>query len=250
LNLDLRNRTILVTGAAQGLGLGIARRLAGSGARLALVDCNPAVADQIADPIFAESAISIVKDLAAPDAAAEVTNSALAKFGHLDGLVNCAAWSFHKPLLDTTVSEFDRVIAVNQRAPYFLIQEFAKALDEGIADPCVVNIASVNAGIGNKNLTAYASTKGALVAMGRAIAVELAPRIRIVTISPGAVLTKYTESLIAQGEIDVERLLDRLLLKRFIAVDEIADLVAFLFGPSARSITGSDWIIDGGVTAQ
>lgn len=250
MNPNLRNRTILVTGAAQGLGLGIARSLASAGARVALVDCNPVVADQIADPLFADSAIALVKDLAMANAAEELMYSALAKFGHLDGLVNCAAWSFHKPLLETTTADFDRVIAVNQRAPYFLIQEFAKALDEDAADPCVVNIASVNAEIGNKNLTAYASTKGALVAMARAIAVELAPRVRVVTISPGAVLTKYTEGLIAQGEMDVERLLDRLLLKRFITVDEIADLVVFLFGPSARSITGSDWIIDGGVTAQ
>jgi NAD(P)-dependent dehydrogenase (short-subunit alcohol dehydrogenase family) len=250
LNSDLRHRTILVTGAAQGMGLGIARSLANAGARLALVDCNPKVADQIADPIFANSAIALVKDLAVPDAAEELMSSALGKLGHLDGLVNCAAWSFHKPLVETTIAEFDRVIAVNQRAPYFLVREFAKALDKDAADPCVVNIASVNACVGNKNLTAYASTKGALVAMGRAMAVELAPRIRVVTISPGAVLTKYTESLIAQGEINVERLLDRLLLKRFITVDEIADLVVFLFGPSAQSVTGSNWIIDGGATAQ
>jgi gluconate 5-dehydrogenase len=250
LDLDLKHRTILVTGAAQGLGLGIARQLARAGARLALVDCNPAVADHLDDPIFRNSAIALVKDLAMPNSARELMHSTLTELGHLNGLVNCAAWSFHKPLLETTVSEFDRVIAVNQRAPYFLIQEFARALEEGASDPCVVNIASVNAGIGNKNLTAYAATKGALVAMARAIAVELAPRIRVVTISPGAVLTKYTEGLIAQGEIDVDRLLDRLLLRRFITVEEIADLVVFLFGPSARSITGSDWIIDGGVTAQ
>jgi len=177
-------------------------------------------------------------------------HSTLTELGYLNGLVNCAAWSFHKPLLETTISDFDQVIAVNQRAPYFLIQEFVRALDEGASDPCVVNIASVNAVIGNKNLTAYAATKGALVAMGRAIAVELAPRIRVVTVSPGAVLTKYTEGLIAQGELDVDRLLDRLLLKKFTTVDEIADLVVFLFGPSAKSITGSNWIIDGGVTAQ
>jgi gluconate 5-dehydrogenase len=232
------------------MGLGIAKSLAGAGARLALVDCNPTVADRIADPIFADSAIALVKDLAVPEAAEELMHSALDKLGHLDGLVNCAASSFHKPLIETTIDEFDRVIAVNQRAPYFLVREFARTLGEDAVDPCVVNIASVNAAIGNKNLTAYASTKGAVVAMGRAMAVELAPRIRVVTISPGAVLTTYTESLIAQGEIDVERLLDRLLLKRFIAVDEIADLVVYLFGPSAQSITGSNWTIDGGVTAQ
>ena len=215
-----------------------------------LADCNPVVKDHLADPVFTNSAHAFVHDLSEPDAAQDLVRSALAKVGHLDGLVNCAAWSFHKPFSETTVAEFDRVIAVNQRAPYFLSQEFANALEEDGSDPCIVNIASVNAAIGNRNLTAYASTKGALVAMGRAMAVELAPRIRVVTISPGAVLTKYTENMIAQGEMDVEHLLSRLLLKRFINVDEIGDLVVFLFGPSARSITGSNWIIDGGVTAQ
>jgi len=215
-----------------------------------LGDCNPVVMDHIANPVFVGSAVALVNDLAEPEAARDLVRSALAKVGHLDGLVNCAAWSFHKPLPETTVAEFDRVVAVNQRAPYFLTQEFAKTLHEKTADPCIVNIASVNACIGNPNLTAYASTKGALVAMGRAMAVELAPRIRVVTISPGAVLTKYTEDMIARGEINVEPLLNRLLLKNFITIDEIADLVVFLFGPSARSITGSNWIIDGGVTAQ
>jgi NAD(P)-dependent dehydrogenase (short-subunit alcohol dehydrogenase family) len=99
-------------------------------------------------------------------------------------------------------------------------------------------------------LIAYAATKGALVAMGRAMAVELAPRVRVVTISPGAVLTTNTENLIAEGQIVVEPFLDRFLVKRFITVEEIADLVAFLFGPSARSITGCNWTIDGGLTAQ
>jgi NAD(P)-dependent dehydrogenase (short-subunit alcohol dehydrogenase family) len=80
--------------------------------------------------------------------------------------------------------------------------------------------------------------------------VELAPRIRVVTISPGAVRTKNSEHLIAKGQIVVKPLLDRLLVKRFITVEEIADLVAFLFGPSAISITGCNWIIDGGLTSQ
>lgn len=215
-----------------------------------LADCNPVVLDHVANPLFAGSAVALVNDLAEPEAPRYLMRSALAKVSHLNGLVNCAAWSFHKPLLETTVAEFDRVVAVNQRAPYFLAQEFAKTVNEKTPDACIVNIASVNAGIGNPNLTAYASTKGALVAMGRAIAVELAPRIRVVTISPGAVLTKYTEDMIGRGEINVEHLLNRMLLKQFITIDEVADLVVFLFGASARSITGSNWIIDGGVTAQ
>jgi glucose 1-dehydrogenase len=206
--------------------------------------------DQLATPILANSATALINDLAEPDAAHDLIHSALVKVGHLDGLVNCAALSFHKPFLDTTIAEFDRVVAINERAPYFLSQEFAKALGDGESDPCIVNIVSVNAGIGNRNLTAYASTKGALLAMSRAMAVELAPRVRVAAISPGAVLTKYTEDLIARGELDAQHLLSRLLLKKFITVEEIGDLVVFLFGPSARSVTGSNWIVDAGVTAQ
>jgi NAD(P)-dependent dehydrogenase (short-subunit alcohol dehydrogenase family) len=248
--MDLSHRTILLTGAAQGLGLGIARRLAGAGARMVLVDCDPVVRQHLADPIFEKSAIALVKDLAEPDAPRDLMRAALEKVGSLSGLVNCAAWSLHKALAETTLQEFDRLVAINQRAPFFLSQEFARAVGDGVPDPCIVNIASVNASIGNAYLTGYASTKGALVAMGRAMAVELAPRIRVVTISPGAVLTTNTENLIAEGQIVVSRLLERFLVKRFITVEEIADLVAFLFGPSAISITGCNWVIDGGLTAQ
>jgi NAD(P)-dependent dehydrogenase (short-subunit alcohol dehydrogenase family) len=252
--MDLGSRTILITGAAQGLGLGIARRLAAAGARTVLVDCDPVVKDHLADPIFAKSAVALVRDLAEPDAPRDVMRAALEKVDSLNGLINCAAWSLHKALAETTIQEFDRLIAINQRAPFFLIQEFARAIcgaaPDRTPDPCIVNIASVNASIGNAYLTGYASTKGALVAMGRAMAVELAPRIRVVTISPGAVLTTNTENLIAEGQIDVPVLLGRFLVKRFITVDEIADLVAFLFGPSATSITGCNWVIDGGLTAQ
>ena len=217
---------------------------------MVLVDRDPAVKDNLADPLLSNSAIALVRDLAEPDAARDLVRLASEKMGVLDGLVNCAALSFHKPFSETTISEFDHVVAVNQRAPFFLSQEFAKAVSDGVADPCIVNIASVNALIGNVNLTAYASTKGALVAMGRAMAVELAPRIRVVTISPGAVLTTNTENLIAEGQIDVQQMFSRFLVKRFITVDEVADLVAFLFGPSAASITGSNWVIDGGLTSQ
>ena len=248
--MDLSDRRILLTGAAQGLGLGISRRLARAGARIVLVDCDPVVKDHLADPVFAGSAIALVRDLGEPDAARDLVRTAIEKVGWLNGLVNCAAWSLHKALAETTIQEFDRLVAINQRAPFFLSQEFAKAVCDTVLDPCIVNIASVNASIGNANLTGYASTKGALVAMGRAMAVELAPRIRVVTISPGAVLTTNTENLIAEGQIVVPRLLERFLVRRFITVEEIADLVAFLFGPSAISITGCNWVIDGGLTAQ
>src|SRR5438128_1750043 len=123
--MDLKGRSILVTGAAQGLGLGIAHALARAGARLALVDCNPLLMDEITDPSLSGCAVGLVKDLANSDAPFDVVGSAAEQLGPLNGLVNCAAWSFHRPFAETSISDFDRVVAINQRAPYFLTQAFA-----------------------------------------------------------------------------------------------------------------------------
>jgi len=244
------DRRILVTGAANGLGLGIARTLASAGARLVLADVDPQVIERAREPDFDGRAAALVRDLAEPDAAQWLIAESANSVDALDGLVNCAAWSFHKPALETTQAEFDRVVAVNQRAPYFLACHFKAQLRDADADPCIVNIASVNALVGNPNLIAYAGTKGALVAMTRAMAVEFAPRIRVVAISPGAVRTHVTNQLIESGHIDPESLVDKTLVKRFITVEEIAELVSFLFSPAARSITGANWVCDGGYTAR
>src|SRR5689334_7500004 len=249
MNPDLSHRRILVTGAAHGLGLGIARRLAAGGARVALCDLDTAVADRPTEPTFGGRAMAIVKDLADADSSEHVIGAAVNEFKSLDGLVNCAAWSFHKPVAEVSLQEFDRLIAINQRAPFFLSQKFASQLAKSDRDPCIINIASVNAVAGNANLVAYAGTKGAITAMTRAFAVEFAPRIRVAAISPGAVRTHVTEQLIQSGQIDPPVLMERFLIKRFITVEEIAELVAFLFGPTAGCITGSDWIFDAGYTA-
>jgi NAD(P)-dependent dehydrogenase (short-subunit alcohol dehydrogenase family) len=217
---------------------------------VALADLDGVVAERAEEPLFASRAMSITKDLADEDAAETVVGIASQRFGSLDGLVNCAGWSFHKPVGEVTIREFDRVVAVNQRAPFFLSQRFATQLSTSDRDPCIVNIASVNAMVGNRNLTAYAGSKGALVAMTRALAVELAPRVRVVAISPGAVRTYVTEQLVEKGVIDPGALFDRFLIRRFIEVGEIAELVAFLFGPAAGCITGCNWVFDGGYTAQ
>jgi NAD(P)-dependent dehydrogenase (short-subunit alcohol dehydrogenase family) len=147
------------------------------------------------------------------------------------------------------IEEFDRAVAINQRAPFFLCQQFAARLSDQEEDACIVNIASVNALIANPRLVAYAATKGALLAMTRGLALEFAPRIRVVAISPAAVKTHVTEQLIQAGEIDPVEILRPYLIHRFTSVEEIAGLTAFLFGPFAKSVTGANWIIDGGLTA-
>jgi NAD(P)-dependent dehydrogenase (short-subunit alcohol dehydrogenase family) len=250
MSYDHSNRRILVTGAAHGLGLGIARVLAAAGARLVLADVDSKVCERAGEAGFSARAVALVRNLAEPDAARWLIEESIRALGPLNGLVNCAAWSFHKPALETTIVEFDQVVAINQRAPYLLACEFVRHLSIAENDACIVNIASVNALVGNPNLAAYAGTKGALAAMTRALAVEFAPRVRVVAISPGSVRTHVTEQLIECGQIDPVTLLDSALIKRFIAVEEIGELASFLFSAAARSVTGANWVVDGGYTTR
>jgi NAD(P)-dependent dehydrogenase (short-subunit alcohol dehydrogenase family) len=244
-----------VTGAANGLGLAIAQRLLAGGASVLLVDKDSTVLSRIGERGLPPSrTFALVKDLAESDAAGYVFEHVPGTIGLADILINNAAWSFHKRLLDVTVQEFDRVVAVNQRAPYFLTQEFVHHLTragEKPADSSVVNIASVNALAGNPNLAAYAGTKGALVAMTRAMAVEMKELgVRINTISPAAIETFHTKQLIASGVIDPPKLLEPYLVKRFASCEEIAELVAYLCSPAAAYVNGANWVIDGGYLAQ
>jgi 2-deoxy-D-gluconate 3-dehydrogenase len=253
-SLDLKGSTTIVTGAGNGLGLAIARRFVAGGAKVLLVDQDEVVLSRIGtDSLPSHSAFALVKDLADDDSAAVVFEVARKTLGQVNALVNNAAWSFHKPLLDVTHAEFERVVRVNQRAPYFLAQEFCRAVANAKTKPpntAIVNIASVNASRGNPNLIAYAATKGALVAMTRGLAVEMGPLgIRVNSISPGAVETAFTRSLIESGVIDPPKLFEKALVKRFAHCDEIAELVAYLCSAHGAFVTGANWVIDGGYLA-
>ena len=247
-------RRAVITGAAHGLGLAIARRFAADGAHLLLVDIDRAVLSRVEEREFGGRAFALIKDLADADAGEAVFAEASKTLGVADTLINNAAWSFHKPMLEVGVEEFDRLIAVNQRAPFFLAQAFVRQLGnarERPRDPVVINIGSVNALAGNPNLVPYAGTKGALTAMTRAMAVEMQePGIRFNTISPAAIETYVTRNLVAQGVINPAKLFERYLIKRFASCEEIADLVAYLCSKEATFVNGANWVIDGGYLAQ
>jgi NAD(P)-dependent dehydrogenase (short-subunit alcohol dehydrogenase family) len=245
----------VVTGAAHGLGLAIARRLSADGAIILLVDCDSTVLSRVTEDGFTgERTFALVKDLSEPNAAPVVFERAASTIGLVDTLVNNAAWSFHKPMRDVTVSEFDRVVSINQRAPFFLAQAMLKQISEAVnrpRDPVIVNISSVNALAGNANLVAYSGTKGALTAMTRTMAVEMSPLgVRVNAICPAAIKTHVTNNLIATGVIDPSQLFEKYLQKRFASCEEIAELVSYLCSDSATYVNGANWVIDGGYLAQ
>jgi NAD(P)-dependent dehydrogenase (short-subunit alcohol dehydrogenase family) len=255
ISASLSGRRAVVTGAGNGLGLAIARRMVAGGASVLLVDVDQAVLTRVNDTdLPVGRAFAVVKDLAEQDAGPFVFDHVAKTLGTADILINNAAWSFHKQMLDVTIEEFDRVVHINQRAPYFLAQQFLRQFSRGAAvakDPTIINIASVNALAGNVNLVAYAGTKGALAAMTRAMAVEMKDfNIRVNSISPGAVETSVTRHLISTGVIDPSKMVERYLVKRLSSCEEIAELVAYLSGSAATFVNGADWVIDGGYLAQ
>jgi meso-butanediol dehydrogenase / (S,S)-butanediol dehydrogenase / diacetyl reductase len=255
LKIDNQIRRAVITGAANGLGLAIARRLYAGGAAVLLVDRDSAVLSRVTEKEFQpRTAFGFVCDLSEPDAASAVFDEVARNLGLADALINNAAWSFHKPMLEVSLEEFDRVVAVNQRAPFFLAQQFLRHIsqaDERPPDPVIINIASVNALAGNANLVPYAGTKGALVAMTRAMAVEMSEmKVRVNAISPAAVETYVTKNLIASGVIDPPTLLEHYLVKRFATCEEIAELVSYLCSASATYVNGANWLIDGGYLCQ
>ncbi len=248
-------RSAIVTGAAQGLGLAIARRFVATGSKVLLVDRDPKVvslAEQTClDPT---NCFYLVQDLQLPTAATDIFAHALNTLGSVDTIINNAAWTLYKPFLETTIEEFDRAVAVNQRAPYLLAQELFRYVSRSpaaVKDAVVINIASVNALAGNTNLVAYAGTKGALAAMTRAMAVEMAPLgVRVVTVSPGVLDTPIARTFVKDGVFEGRDRFDKFLVKRFTTPDEIAELVMFLCSPAGGTVTGANWIMDGGYLAQ
>lgn len=248
--VSLPGRKVVVTGAAGDLGAAIAANFIAQEASVLLVDIRQEVEARAAQ--ISPQAHSLICDLAQTDCGERVLAAAIAQLGGCDTLIHNAAWSMHNSLEDTKPEDFDRLIAVNQRAPFLLTQAFVRALDllaTPPEDPCIVHISSTNAVSGQVRLVAYAGTKGALESMTRALAVELAPRgIRVNAVRPGPIDTAQFHQ--ASKNYDLEAYWKAYLVKRTIPPVHVADVVAFLCGPSARHVTGSVWPIDGGVGAH
>ncbi|WP_026840438.1 SDR family NAD(P)-dependent oxidoreductase [Citrifermentans bremense] len=244
------SRAVLITGVAGGIGFATATLFAREGWKVIGVDCRlPAevapifrfIKADLADPAVFEPLFAEVKEAA----------------GRLDALVNNAAVQVCKPLLETTLEEWDTVMHVNLRSCFLSIQHAFPLMAE--AGGAVVNIGSVHAQVTSEKIAGYAASKGGVAALTRAAALEFASAgIRVNSINPGAIDTPMLESGLRRGHLrgsDTTELLRRLgestPIGRVGRPEEIAQAILFLAdGKCSSFITGQCLTIDGGALAR
>ena len=236
---EFSGKSALVTGAGKGIGRAVALMLAARGAKVV------ALSRSAADLRALEAEIgcrSLAVDLADPSAARRAAAAAMP----VDYLVNCAGVTTLEAFVDVTVEAFDRLIAVNARAPLIVAQEFARcriALGGGGA---IVNVSSASATTGFADHAAYCASKGALDAMSRVMAVELGRYgIRVNCVNPTITLTDMARKAWSDPA-KAGPMLARMPLGRFIEAEEVAEAVLYLLSDRAAMVNGIAMPIDAG----
>jgi 3-oxoacyl-[acyl-carrier protein] reductase len=243
---NLSGKTALVTGASRGIGRATALALANGGARVIV---HYGRAQQQAEAVIGQirgaggQAEAVAGDLAAADGAQQLAAKVRSIVGErLDILVANAGTSKSATIEETTVADFDRLFAVNVRAPFFLVQQLLPILTTGSSIVLVSSLAA-HAAVGT--LSAYAATKGAVDTLVKHFASVLGSRgIRVNAVAPGVVETDMSSFTKTESGRDLALSLQS--LKRVAQPDDIADVIAFLVSDQARWVTGDTVQVDGG----
>ena len=240
----LAGRTALVTGAARGIGLATAVRLAANGAGVALVDVD-AAAMEVASRSIAGQVHPIRADVSRPDDVQRAIETTVTRFGGLDILVNNAAICPLTPLDEITEAEWDRVLAVNLKSAFLCTQAAMSGMQEARWGR-VINVASVAGQMGGIAVGVhYAASKSGILGLTKSFARHLAPfGITVNAIAPGAADTDLTA---AWPEAIKQGLTAQTPLGRLIQPEEIAEAVVFLCSPPAAAITGATIDINAGL---
>jgi 3-oxoacyl-[acyl-carrier protein] reductase len=245
--LRLRNRTAIVTGAAQGFGYGIAETFIREGALVALLDINEEAVKRAAEAL-GPAAVAFRCDVADSADVARVTHEAIKGLGGLDILVNNAGTTHrNRPMLEVSEEEFDRVFAVNVKSIYLFAQAVVPHFRER-GHGVILNIGST-AGIRPRpGLTWYNASKGAVNLMSKSMAVELAPdKIRVNAIAPVAGETPLLASFMGEDTPEKRAAFQASIpWGRLSTPQDIANSALFLCSDEAEMVTGAVLTVDGG----
>jgi len=251
--LDLKNKVAIITGARRGMGRAHALALAKAGAKVVVADISIEDCAKVVEEIKNQGgeATAVKCDVTQKREIEEMVQLAVKKYGGLDILVNNAGIVEFKPFLDLTESDWDRTININLKGYFLCSQTAAKVMAEQKSG-VIVNIASVGMGQVGKGfpyIVHYCASKGGIVAMTEALAVELAPyNIRVNAVAPGAIDTPMAESTKTDPKV-LEGTLSQIPMHRMGKPEEVANLVLFLASDESSYMTGSTVVIDGGWVA-
>jgi NAD(P)-dependent dehydrogenase (short-subunit alcohol dehydrogenase family) len=245
----LSGSVAIVTGAAGGLGREIVSALGGEGVRVVAED----IAESVSELETADGTVVALRgEVSRAETAAAAVELAIERFGRLDLLVNNAGRGVFRPLLETTDEDFDGLMSSNVRGVFVHCRAALPALERSPAG-AIVNVASISGLVGLPGQAVYCATKGAIVQLTRAIAVEFAASgVRVNAVAPGAIHTPLLEQALGGGD-DLEEGLKMVAghhpMGRYSTADEIASVVVFLASPAASFMTGAIVAADGGYTA-
>ncbi|HEX2978786.1 MAG TPA: SDR family oxidoreductase, partial [Anaerolineaceae bacterium] len=253
---DLRGKSALVTGGDMGIGEGIVRRLAEAGANVMISDINKAAAEGAAQKIHAAGGVVEVEqtDSSRIEDIQRVTDATVDRFGSLDILVNNAGIFPMRPVLEIEPDFWNKVIGLNLTGAFNHAQAAAKKMVAGNRGGRIINIASIDALHPTGNLVHYDSSKGGLVMMTKAMALELGRHhINVNAIAPGAIATPGASAGSPSTQLTPEQIqaatagfMARIPMGRMGQPDDIALAVLFLASRAAEYITGELIVVDGG----
>lgn len=245
---SLKGRTAIVTGASKGLGEAIALSMADAGANLVLTGRDQASLEKVAAAVTAKGVkcLPMVVDVLKKDDINAMIEKTLAEFGKVDVLVNNAGVNVVKPMLKMTEDDWDRVLDTNLKGYFLCAQAVAPHMIEQKSG-CIINNASVFGRTGFMNLSPYIASKGGVVQLTKAMAVEWARfNVRSVCIAPSYIVTEMAKRDIESNPKILEQNLKKIPMRRGGEPREVGDVCVFLASDAASFVTGETISIDGG----
>lgn len=246
---------VIVTGGASGIGEAVCVRFARDYAHVVIVDVNDVAGTDLASKLGEQGANALFchADVSSEAEMRAVFARTISHFGRLDAIVNNAGVNFVKPYMQTTIQDWEHVIGVDLRGTHLGCQlAIAQFLRQG-AGGAIVNISSVHSQSTLPAAAPYAAAKGGVTQLTKSLAIEFGPaNIRVNAVCPGLTTTQIWQDLLAGGSAaEVERhWMSNIPLGRAAEPREIANLVAWLCSDEASYVTGSNIMIDGGMTAM
>jgi glucose 1-dehydrogenase len=249
--MKLEGKTVLITGGSQGIGQGIAFRLAEEGADI-VVDYvgNPQSADATIAQIQkgGRRGLAVEADISSVDQIHSMMKQAVDSFGGVDVLVNNAGVEKHASVWEATEHDYDLVLTINLKGAFFASQAFVQHRMAVKKPGKIINVSSVHEELPFPHFTSYCASKGGMKMMMRNLSIELAPYgITVNNIAPGAIETPINTALLNDPP-KLKALLDNIPLGRLGQVSDVGGVAAFLASSDADYITGATIVVDGGLT--